>query len=373
MSGYLYNGFITYLYNNPLIILNYCLLFSLIILFINKVKPIIYLIVSFAIVALSCCLFTNNLLYFLVGMESYNLLYLLLLYNVSQHNELLLEVRKLSLLSMIISSIMVFGTTLVFLDNHTFYFNNINTHNSLTILGLSFFLIGILFKLCVFPFHIWILNIYKKFNYYIALISDCFFKLILLQILLSFINVFSIQRFNNIFIIFGIISMFLGIILSIRENNIKKFIGLFNISHIGLIILLLSVNNINKYISVFGYLLMYSICSLAFLLAVQDDTKNFTDFKPQSDFIKNKKIIITNINKAILITSIITLLAMICIPPFHTFLAKIDLILIMLQSESYTVLILSTMYFILEIIVVILKLRFIIFNQSIRIQSSYQS
>ena len=360
MSGYLYKDFISYIYNNPLIILIYSLLFSVIVLFINKVKPLLYIIVLLIIVALGCCLFTNNLLYFLLGIEAYSLLYLLLLYNILSNHDFLIEVRKLSLLSMVISCLMVFGTTLILINNDNLYFNNVSIYNQLNKLGLSFILIGILFKLCVFPFHIWILDIYKKSNYYVVLLTDCFFKVILLKILLYFTSIFCIDSFNIIYIILGTISMFLGIILSIKENNIKRFLGLFNISHIGLILLLISINNIEVYTSVFGYLLMYSTCSLVFLLSIKNNIENFMDFKNNN-----------NISKIIYITSIATLLSMICIPPFHTFLSKIDLILVMLKNKEYTVLILSTMYFIIEMIVIIIKLRFIINN--IRIPSSYRN
>lgn len=360
MSGYLYKDFIGYIYNNPLIILIYSLVLSVIILFINKVKPVLYIIVLLIIVSLGCCLFTNNLLYFLLGIEAYSLLYLLLLYNTSSNNDFLIEVRKLSLLSMVISCIMVFGTTLILINNYNLYFNNISVCDLLNKLGLSFILVGILFKLCVFPFHIWILDIYKKSSYYIVLLTDCFLKLILLRVLLQFTSVFQINSFNIIYITLGIISMFLGIILSIKENNIKRFFGLFNISHIGLILLLVSINNTEIYTSVLGYLLMYSMCLLVFLLSIKDNIKNFREFK------KNN-----NINRIMYITNILVLLAMICIPPFHTFLSKIDLILMILKNKEYTVLILSTMYFIIEMIVVIIKLRFIINN--IRIQSSYRS
>lgn len=361
MSGYLYKDFINCIYDNPLIILIYSLLFSFFTLFINRkqVKPILYTIILLIIIVLGYCLFTNNLLYFLLSIEIYNLLYILLLYNTSDNSSFLAEAKKLSLLSMVISCIMVFGTTLVLLSNHNLYFNSIDIYNPLTKLGLSFVLIGILFKLCVFPFHIWILDIYKKSPYYIVLISDCFLKLLLLRILLNFIAKISIDSFNNIFLIFGTISMFLGIILSIKENNIKRFLGLFNISHIGLLLLILSINTIDAYVSCFGYLLMYSICSLVFLFSTKDNIEYFREFKTN------------NISNKTLNTSIISLLAMICIPPFHTFLSKIDLILIVLNNNKYTVLILSTVYFILEIIVIIYKLRFLINNT--KIQSSYQN
>ena len=361
MSGYLYKDFINYVYDNPLIILIYSLLFSFVTLFINRkqTKTVLYIIMLLIILALGYCLFTNSLLYFLLSIEIYNLLYILLLYNTSNNSNFLIEIKKLSLLSMTISCIMVFGTTLVSLNNDSLYFDSINIYNPLTKLGLSFILIGILFKLCVFPFHIWILDIYKKSPYYIVLISDCFCKLLLLKILLSFITNIQISSFNNIFLILGTISMFLGIIPSIKENNIKRFLGLFNISHIGLLLLIISMNNINTYVSCFGYLLMYSTCSLVFLLSIKDNIQYFREFKTN------------NINKKVLNISVLALLAMICIPPFHTFLSKIDLILIILKDSKYTVLILSTMYFILEIIVIIYKLRFSINNT--KIQSSYQS
>ena len=347
MSGYLYKDLINYVYDNPLIILIYALLFSFIVLYINrnKVKHILYVILLLTITALALCLYNNNLLYFVIGIESYSILFILLLYNTCNNRNLLIEIKKILLLSMVISSVMAFGTTLVLLDNNNLYFNSINICNQLTIFGLSFVLIGILFKLCVFPFHIWILDIYKKSPYYIVLISDSFLKIILLKVLLNFITQLPINVFNNIFAVFGTISMFIGVILSIIENNIKKFLGLFNISHIGLILLLISTNNINNYVSVFGYLLMYSTCSLAFLLSIKDSINDFRDLK------NNNSIVHNNIG-------IISLIAMMCIPPFHTFLSKVDLILLTLKDSRYIVLSLITIYFILELVVILVKMRY---------------
>ncbi|MBR1944146.1 MAG: hypothetical protein IJ848_01580 [Alphaproteobacteria bacterium] len=352
MSGYLYKEFIDYVYNNPLIILIYSLLLSFITLYINKkqIKPILYLIVFSIIIALESCLYTNNLLYFIIGIETYNILFILLLYNTCKEC-----VKKVLLLSMIISSIMLFGTTLVLLDNNSFHFNSINMYSKITILGLSFVLIGILFKLCVFPFHIWILDVYKKSPYYIVLLIDCFFKLILLRALLEFITNLPITSFNNIFAVLGTISIFIGMILSIRENNIKRFLGLFNISHIGLILLLISTNNINNYITVFGYLLMYSTCSLFFLLSTKDNIENFIELPSNRELPINNRLAHRNI-------SMLSLIAMLCIPPFHTFLSKVDLILITLKDNRYILLLLIIMYFILEIVVILMKLRFYIKN-----------
>lgn len=346
MSGYLYKDLINYVYDNPLIILIYALLFSFIVLYINrnKVKPILYVILLLTITALALCLYNNNLLYFVMGIESYSILFILL-YNTCNNRNLLIEIKKFLLLSMVISSIMAFGTTLVFLYNNNLYFNNISLCSQPTIFGLSFVLMGILFKLCVFPFHIWILDIYKKSPYYIVLISDSFLKIILLKVLLNFITQLPINVFNNIFAVFGTISMFIGVILSIIENNIKKFLGLFNISHIGLILLLISTNNINNYVSVFGYLLMYSTCSFVFLLSIKDSINNFRDLK------NNNIIVHSNI-------SIISLIAMMYIPPFHTFLPKIDLVLLILKDSRYIVLIIIIMYFILEMVVILVKMRY---------------
>jgi len=88
------------------------------------------------------------------------------------------------------------------------------------------------------PFHVWVADIYENISTPTALYISIIPKIVIFTILSKFIlNVLdNLITYSYIIIsISCIMSLFLGVIHTIRQKNIKRFLAYSSISHFGLI------------------------------------------------------------------------------------------------------------------------------------------
>jgi NADH-quinone oxidoreductase subunit N len=135
----------------------------------------------------------------------------------------------------------------------------------LVITGFGMMMVGIGFKLALVPFHMWAPDVYQgapaPISAYIATAS----KGAVMAILIRFF--FNLRGFNNHYIFIAIsgiaiLSMFVGNLLAIRQQNIKRLLGYSSIANMGyLIIILLTGSNKGIQASIF-YLISYFITTI---------------------------------------------------------------------------------------------------------------
>ena len=126
-------------------------------------------------------------------------------------------------------------------------------------------MVGIGFKLALVPFHMWTPDVYQgapaPVSAYIATVS----KGAVMAILIRFF--FNIRGLDNqyLFIVISgiaILSMFIGNLLAIRQQNIKRLLAYSSIANMGyLIIILLTGSNKGIQASIF-YLISYFITTI---------------------------------------------------------------------------------------------------------------
>ena len=116
--------------------------------------------------------------------------------------------------------------------------------------GMSFMLIGLMVKSAVFPLHLWLPPAY---SYAPSAVSTLFAALATKAILIFFVRilyeVFSI--YNDYLILFldyillplSLIAIFVGTIIAIYQNDIKKLLAYSSIAQIGYITLAFSIND----------------------------------------------------------------------------------------------------------------------------------
>jgi NADH:ubiquinone oxidoreductase subunit 4 (subunit M) len=102
--------------------------------------------------------------------------------------------------------------------------------------GIALLIIGIGFKLGVVPFHMWTPDVYQgapaPVSAFIATISKGSMVALLLRVFLQG----NVQQQYSIFIIFALIaaaSMFVGNILALFQNNLKRILAYSSIAHLG--------------------------------------------------------------------------------------------------------------------------------------------
>ncbi len=158
----------------------------------------------------------------------------------------------------------------------------------LVISGFGMMMVGIGFKLALVPFHMWTPDVYQgapaPVTAYIATVS----KGAVMAVLIRFF--FNIRGFDNhyLFIVISgiaILSMFIGNLLAIRQQNIKRLLAYSSIANMGyLIIILLTGSNKGIQASIF-YLVSYFITTIgafgviSLLSTCQYEAEKIEDYK----------------------------------------------------------------------------------------------
>lgn len=264
-------------------------------------------VASTTILAMFSCLALlnscHNTLLFVIALEGYNLCYILFLF-INNANKSAIE--RLLLLSMSILSIMVFGLC------------SLQVYPT-SIIGKSLILMGLLFKLGVVPFHTWILDLYDHASFRIIAITDGVLKIMLATVFVHILPCVNTELLP-ILRILGYISLVVGSTLALYERNIKRWIGSLSIGHVGIIMCTAGVASSNVSTTALLYLVAYGTCVVVFCIS------------------KN------NIFKVTILCSMVGL------PPFHTFLVKINLIKDLLNNSCAYTLLAIMIYFIIELI-----------------------
>ncbi|WP_168920576.1 NADH-quinone oxidoreductase subunit N [Enterobacteriaceae endosymbiont of Macroplea appendiculata] len=196
--------------------------------------------------------YANNFIVFFIGFELISIPFIgLIIYNMCYKKSMEASIKYL-VLSSIASAFLILGIALIYIDCGTLNFtyikyyilHNLNNQNiHLYIIGLSFLLFSLGFKLSVVPFHLWTPDIYEGSPSLISMFLSTFSKstfLICLYKLLIFFNLTEINKLiiSNILLSISVLSILFGNLMAIKQNNIKRLLGYASIAHIGYILII---------------------------------------------------------------------------------------------------------------------------------------
>ena len=137
------------------------------------------------------------------------------------------------------------------------------------ILSFVFILFSFLFKLSVFPFHFWLVEVYEKISdhilFFFLVFTKLFFYLIMLKKFLFMI--FCSLYLKLIFLSFGFVTLAFGSLFAISQFKLSKILAYSSISNIGFVIILLYFNNFESLFTTIFFLVSYSFL-LIFLISI---------------------------------------------------------------------------------------------------------
>ena len=175
---------------------------------------------------------------------------------------------KLILSSALSSGILLYGLSLIYGTTGTFYFSEVAAlinNNNLQILGFIFFFAGMAFKISIVPFHLWTADVYEgspiNITSYLSVISKGAAVFILIIILFT---VFPslIATWQKTIYVTSILTMTIGNLFAIRQQNLKRFLAFSSISQAGYILLGFIGGNQLGMASVIYYILVYIFSNL---------------------------------------------------------------------------------------------------------------
>ncbi len=242
---------------------------------------------------------------------------------------------KLILSSALSSGILLYGLSMVYGTTGTLYFGELTsrfTNNSLQTLGFIFFFAGMAFKISIVPFHLWAADVYEgspiNITSYLSVISKGAAIFILIIILFTVFPVIIATWQKTIFIT-SILTMTIGNLFAIRQQNLKRFLAFSSISQAGYILLGIIGGNQLGMASVIYYILIYIFSNLG-AFGVVTAISNATGKENIDDY---NSLYHTNPKLSLIMT--LSLFSLAGIPPVAGFFGKFFLFTAAAQKGFY--------------------------------------
>jgi NADH-quinone oxidoreductase subunit N len=134
------------------------------------------------------------------------------------------------------------------------------------------FLIFFLFKLSIFPFHIWVFDLFQGVSYivlnFITVPGKIVFIVLFIQFFYGkFFDLF-IYSWQNLVLTFCVITAIISAFGLLRQNDIKRFIAYSTLNHMSYIVLGVCFNTFSGFYAVIVYLCAYMLMMQLFFLII---------------------------------------------------------------------------------------------------------
>jgi NADH-quinone oxidoreductase subunit N len=174
---------------------------------------------------------------------------------------------KLILSSAFSSAILLFGISVLFAANGNLYFNSFESGNSMiNVLGFIFFFSGLAFKISIVPFHLWTADVYEgsptSVTSYLSVISKGSAVFILVIVLNTLFRVIQ-PMWQEVLYATSILTMTIGNLFAIRQQNVKRFLAFSSIAQAGFIMLGIVGGTTLGMATVIYFVLVYVFSNLA--------------------------------------------------------------------------------------------------------------
>ncbi len=175
---------------------------------------------------------------------------------------------KLIISSAFSSGLLLFGISLVYGSTGTLNFSELPQHlngSALQLFAFILLLAGFAFKISVVPFHLWTADVYEgspvAVTSYLSVISKAAFLFVFVSILYTVFKPIANAWYNMVFLL-SVLTMFIGNLFAIRQNNLKRFLAFSSITQMGFILVGISGSSQMGTASVIYFLLIYIFSNL---------------------------------------------------------------------------------------------------------------
>ncbi len=234
---------------------------------------------------------------------------------------------KYFILGSIASAVILYGCSMVYsVVGTTNYelikqFSDQSFDNLILSLGLVLIISGIAFKLSAAPFHMWTPDVYEGAPTSVTTVLITLPKLAALIVLVNLL----IYPFQNqtitwvpIIIIISILSMAIGSISALKQDNLKRLFAFSTIANIGYVMIGLANVNDEAIKASFLYMFIYTLATLgvfSFIMILRREDRQLVTVSDISGLSRSKPLLALSVA--------ILLLSLAGIPPFGGFFGKL--------------------------------------------------
>lgn len=271
---------------------------------------------------------------------------------------------KLILISALSSGVLLYGLSMIYGTTGSFYFNEVAIRlgtSSLQILGFIFFFAGMAFKISIVPFHLWTADVYEgspvNITAYLSVISKGAAVFIFIVVLFTVFPVI-LHTWQKVIYVTSVLTMTVGNLFAIRQQNLKRFLAFSSISQAGYILLGFIGGNQTGMASVIYYVLVYIFSNLgAFgvVVAISNATgkENIDDYNG---------LYLTNPKLSLVMT--LALFSLAGIPPVAGFFGKFFLFTAAAEKGFYLLVLIAVLNTIISLYYYLLVVKAIFINKN---------
>jgi NADH-quinone oxidoreductase subunit N len=167
------------------------------------------------------------------------------------------------------SGLLLFGISLVYGATGTLTFSELSSHitgGPLPVFAFVLLLAGFAFKISVVPFHLWTADVYEgapvAVTSWLSVISKGSVLFVFVSVLYTVFKPMAGTWYNMLFVL-SMLTILIGNLFAIRQNNIKRFLAFSSIAQIGFILVGITGSSQLATASVIYFVLIYVFSNLA--------------------------------------------------------------------------------------------------------------
>jgi NADH-quinone oxidoreductase subunit N len=301
----------------------------------HKHVPEFYMLLLSTLLGMFFMLSSNNILMFYLALEL-STIPLAALSNFDLDKRRSAEAGfKMIISSAFSSGLLLFGISLLYGTTGSLNFDEISTHlngSPLQIFSFILLMSGFGFKISAVPFHLWTADVYEgspvAVTSYLSVVSKGAILFVLVSVLYKMFQPLSNIWYNILFLL-SVITMIIGNLFALRQQNMKRFLAFSSIAQVGFILIGIMGQSAEGSASVIYFILVYIFSNLgAFgiisLVSAVTGKENLDDYK---GFYKN--------NPLLSWVLAISLFSLAGIPPTAGFFGKFFLLLASAGKGNY--------------------------------------
>ena len=232
----------------------------------NLFKPEYPILIIFSTLGMMIMTSSNNFLLLYLGLEIQSLsLYVVSSFRRDNYKSTEAGL-KYFILGSLSSGLMLFGISLIYGSTGSINFEIISSMINYEgffpgiVAGLVFLICGFAFKASAVPFHMWTPDVYEgsptPVTAFFATVPKLAAVGVLLRVLFDCFGQI-VESWQQVIIIISVLSMFLGSVAAIGQNNIKRLMAYSSIGHIGFVLMGVASGTDKGISAVLIYMVLY--------------------------------------------------------------------------------------------------------------------
>src|SRR5690606_25640971 len=176
---------------------------------------------------------------------------------------------KLIFSSAFSSGLLLFGISMIYGTTGTLIFSELPqflSNDPLQIFAFILVLAGFAFKISVVPFHLWTADVYEgapiAVTSFLSVVSKGAVIFVFVSVLYTVFEPIAESWYNMLFVL-SLITIFIGNLFALRQNNFKRFLAFSSIAQVGFILVGISGSSDIATTSVVYFVLIYVFSNLA--------------------------------------------------------------------------------------------------------------